>query len=879
MRALWLAAPSALTRYAGVLVAVVVAAGLAAGAAASNPFVRAGVKSSSLRGEVASMSPYAAGLSVVSRANDVSGDTARRAAALRFGRRLAFAGEPVLTSRFYAQVAGANGNALTVVVMARTDATAHVDPLSGSGDGVWVSRAAAQTADLRAGETLRLTEFVTSDEKAPEADVRIARIYQSLETRLEDPYWANLVQDIRPPTLDSSAPPSYVFVSPRELLRLAHALRIDQVDNQFEFPVDVTKLRYVGATGLQRRYTTLGDELRQANTRIGAPLGCGRVLYDSKPSCTVSSSLEAALLIASNDVSDLSATIWLLSACALGIALLVGAAAGVFLVRRRSDEAHLLFARGERTSLFALRVGVETLVPAIVGGAIGLGVAYLALTAFAPAGTLDGGTAWTGVRDAAVATLATVALIAVTAAASFPRRSDASHPLLRRLARVPWEAIVLAGAFSVLGLLLAGGGLAHSSNGDVHPSLAVFLLPALAAAGIAGLSARIVRRAVRGRGDRSPLPVFLAARRLAAARALLIAVIVAATTALSVFAYATTLSSSVSRAIAEKAYVSNGSDVQGVVDPSNQIYDRFPFPAAIVEIDTTNAFTADGRQVDIVAGDPAELADVIRWGPWSDDPRPMLPRLARPAPRGVLPAIASPNMPRVDVIVDQGARVPIVVVARRPFPGMNAGRPALLVSRTTLKAVARARGFVDPGFGADGVIWAKGDPRRIEPTLRLSNIRPAFFTTFSHIRADPSVRAGKRSYGYLRAIGGGAVVLALLALVLYLQARQRGQVVASALVRRMGASRRVDAGAVALEAVAVTLLAFVVGAVVAVAAARLVTPHLDPLPQYAPGTALSIPWAQLLVVGAGTTVVAALLAACAVGLALRSDASEAIRVA
>ncbi|HEV2592890.1 MAG TPA: FtsX-like permease family protein [Gaiellaceae bacterium] len=879
MRALWLAAPLALTRYAGVLAAVVVAAALAAGAAASSPFVRAGVESSSLRGEVSAMSKYAAGLSIVSKQNPLAGDTARRAAALRFGRRLAFAGRPVLTTRFPAQVAGADGNALTVIVMARTGAIAHVKPLSGSGTGAWVSRAAAQTASLRPGTTLHLTEFVTSDEKAPLATVHIGHIYESLETNLEDPYWANLVQDIRPPTLDSSAPPSYLFVSEQTLLRLARILKPDKVDNMFEFPVAASKLRYVAAQKLRQQYTRLGNELRQAGSRTSAPLGCGRVLYDSKPSCEVSSSLEAALLIASNDVSALSSTIWLLSGCALGIALLVAAAVGVFLVRRRRDEAELLFARGERSVTFAVRIALECLVPVVVGGAAGFGIALLALRVAAPAGTLDSGTEWSGVRYAVVACAVAIFLVALTAGAAFPRRSDAQHPLLRRLRRVPWEILPLAGTGIVLGLLLTGGGLVHDASGDVHPSLYVFLLPVLAAAGLGGVAARAFRSGTRRTPPSAPLPLFFSARRIAAARGLVIAVVVAAATSLAVFAYATTLSSTVSRAIAEKAYVSNGSDVQGVVDPSEQIYNHFPFPAAIVEIDTTNAFISDGHSVDIVAGDPTQLVDVIRWGPWSDDPRPLIPRLDQSAPRGVLTAIASPDMPDVGAITDQGVTVPIHIAARAPFPGMSGGRPALLVSRSTLRQVAAAHHFSDPGFGAGGVIWARGDPRQIEGALLASNIRPAFLTTYAHIRGDPSVRAGKRSYGYLRTIGGAAVLLALVALLLYLQARQREQIIAGALLRRMGRRVSADAATVALETAALVLVAFIVGLVVAVSAARLVARHVDPLPQYAPGAALVAPWTTLLVVGLGAAVVAGLLAAGLVVRASRTDASEALRVA
>src|SRR5205823_2631083 len=117
-----------------------------------------------------------------------------------------------------------------------------------------------------------------------------------------------------------------------------------------------------------------------------------------------------------------------------------------------------------------------------------------------------------------------------------------------------------------------------------------------------------------------------------------------------------------------------------------------PFPAVVVQVDSSDVFSPDGRPVELVAADPRRLARVIRWGPWPDDPRPKLARLAQPSGR-VLPAIASPDLPQIDTVVDQGVRIPIRIVARTPFPGLSAGRPALLVSGRALAAVARVYGI------------------------------------------------------------------------------------------------------------------------------------------------------------------------------------------
>jgi hypothetical protein len=390
---------------------------------------------------------------------------------------------------------------------------------------------------------------------------------------------------------------------------------------------------------------------------------------------------------------------------------------------------------------------------------------------------------------------------------------------------------------------------------------------------------RVVRRALARRGGEAPPEVFFAVRRIAATRGLFVAVVVAAATSFGTFAYAATLSSSLDRSVAEKAFVANGSDVQGLVDPLVRVFKPFPFPVAVVEIDDSYAVFPSGERVDVIAGDPGALARTIRWGDgWSDDPRKLLPKLARYDGPG-LAAIATPGAPGSDAIFEQGARIPIHVVGHAPLPGSTAGRPALLVSRRAFHQVARTARILDPPPLATGLLWARGDPRAISPVLEASALAPAYLTTLSHIYDDASVGAAKRSYRYVKVIGGAAAVLALVALLLYLQARQRAQLIASALVARMGLSPRRDAAALALESGSIVLLAGVVGAAVATAAAAPIAHHVDALPLYAPAPALIVPWATLALGLAAAVVAGALLGVAAIAIAARSDVAEALRVA
>jgi putative ABC transport system permease protein len=882
VRLLWVKAPLLLLRrHPPVLAAVLVTTALAALAAAAVPLVRAGVESESLAGQLRSISPLAAGFEIEVFDTPPTGAAGRRAAAARLARSTRFLGPPVVSSLLPVQVDGSASPGLAVVALTRTGAVEHVGHVARvSGRGVWIADTTAKLTGLRPGGTLRLAVFATGVSRV--VQLRIAGVYRSLEGDRDNPYWANWLQDIRDPDPNNPPPPAFVLMSPAQFERVARTLlargnagplRLPSIQSRYELPVDPRHLSFADARRLAERFDRLSSGLLRPGDTFGRALRC-------RPgTCSTSSSLDAALTVAAREVAAVSPTISLLSGIGIAVALALGAAAGFFVVRRRADEVHVLFARGEAPAVFAARTGVEAVLPALGGGAAGLGVAVLALRSLAPSGTVTAETVATGAWRAAAAVAAAAACVAAGAGAAFPRRTALGEGRARHLLRVPWEAAPLVAAATLLALVLAGQGLAADAGGASHPRLAVFVVPVLAVAGLAGVAVRLGRLLLGRRGTTATPPVFLALRRLAAARGLLVAVVVATATSFGTFAYAATLSASLDRSAAEKAYVGNGSDVQGVVDPAVRPSERFPFPTALVEVDQTNVSLPSGAAVDLVAGDPRALARTLRWGDgWANDPRPLLPRLTGGG-SAELRAIATPGMPRLDAVVDQGARIPVRVVGHAAVPGSSAGRPALLVSRVALHRLARRLRILDPAPGATGLVWAKGDPRRLVPVLERSSLAPVYLTGVDHIRDDPSVAAAERSYRYVELIGTAAAALALVALLLYLQARQRSQLIASALARRMGLPLRGDVAALALEAGAVVLFAGVVGAAVATASAIPIAHHVDSLPQYAPAPVTVVPWPTLgigLVAALGASL---LLGAGAALLASRSDVAEALRVA
>jgi len=681
-------APFVLRRHPAILAAVVATCAIAALAAASSPFVRAGVRSESLRGKVRQLSPFAVGLEIRSGSGPARADARRRTASVQLAETLPALGRPVITSTFAAEVPGVPGNGLELVAMARTNALAHVDRLTPTRrEGVWISSRTAKEAGLRPGGTLRLSPRFPSG-RPTTVRLRVAGIYRALDGDVDNPYWANFVQDIRSVDPDAEPPPAFVLMSEPTFVRAGRLLGAE-VENRFEYPVAPASITFTEAERLSRTFEEVGRRLTSPQTELALRLGC------TFRRCDVHSALVAALSVAATNVAAVAPTISLLAGCGLAIAFALTFACGVFVVRRRADEVEALNARGESPLAFGGRVALEALLPAAAGAAIGFVLALGTLRLAAADGAIETATVRSGAARAGAAAFVGLLTIAAGAGLAFPRRSPAARGRLRAVRRLPWELVPLAAAAALIALLLTGGGLTRDANGDSHPSFALFVLPMLAAAGAGGLAVRVLRRALARRAGNAPPAVFLAVRRLAGAGSLLVAVIVSGAIAFGAFAYALTLSRSLVRSVDEKAFVANGSDVQGFVDPLATVPAGLPFPVALVQVDSLDVSLPDGRRIDVVAGDPKALSRTILWGDgWAHDPRPLLGRLE--SGRGAVPAIATPGAPATEAIVDQGARIPVRIVGRAAVPGASGHRPALLVSSAALTRVARRLGIQSP---------------------------------------------------------------------------------------------------------------------------------------------------------------------------------------
>jgi putative ABC transport system permease protein len=907
---LWRKAPVVLLRHRSALAAMVVAGFLVALAASSAPFVTTASASAELKANLSDLSPLATGLVVTSLTRGVgsvaalTGEADRRERALRTVTDRFRLDPPVFTleSQLPFSVTTGAGDE-RVLLMSRTNVLRHIRKLATvPGAGVWVSDLTARDAHVRPGGTIRLAS--ATQEVSRVLRLRVKGIYRALDRSAPGAYWANFLAEILPPGADPPPPARYIFMSRDALLgatrRLAstRTIRVQgrtyhehlgiEVISITEMAVAPGGLTLARARALAHRFGVFRRELKTSS--LGRVLDCGgpRVFVAPGPPpvsrCSVSSSLSSAVALANRDASEISPGVSLLAGAGTAIALAVAGAAGVFLVRRRSVEAALLYARGEHVASFVTRSALELLLPVALGAAAGFAVALALTGSFAPTGSIDRETVHTALSHAAVAAAAALALAAGAAGVVYVRQFDSGTRRHAWARRVPWELPLLAAGFWLLAEVLSGRGLASSGAAAAgHPTLAVFVFPLLLVAGAAGLAMRALRPLLRsrpGRGAGLPDTAFLAFRRLSAARGLLTALFVVSAVAFGAYFYAQALAGSLSRNVAEKAYIAYGGDAQAL-SPGGPLPKRFPYPLTEVEYGNQAAtIDASGTAADVLAVDPGTLGAVLRWYPdWGRDPRPLLGSLDGGG--RTLPAIATRSVPAGTAAISlAGARVPIHVVARvSAFPGMSAGTPLLVVSRTALAARARRLHVYAPLGNPQVYLWAKGPPAETARALAAPAVGGYFVTSVDAFRKNPDVLLARRTFSYMRLIAVAAGVLVFIGLLLYLQARQRTQAVGSALAVRMGLKRRTEIASLALELAAIALGAAVVGGVVALAAAVPLVRHLDPLPDNPPAPALAIPFGAVVLAAAALLVLALAAGVLTSRLARRTDMSEALRVA
>jgi putative ABC transport system permease protein len=220
-----------------------------------------------------------------------------------------------------------------------------------------------------------------------------------------------------------------------------------------------------------------------------------------------------------------------------------------------------------------------------------------------------------------------------------------------------------------------------------------------------------------------------------------------------------------------------------------------------------------------------------------------------------------------------------VVAELKGFPGMPAGAPLLVAGTRALERVMATQGVTLEDLQPQYELWVKGSPAPVVRALRQAEIFPSTVITAAHVADTPGFLALSWLFGYLEALGALAGLLALVALVLYVESRQRAREVSYALAVRMGLTRAAHLLSVAVELTAMLLGAFAIGSVLAAAGSFAVHGKVDPLPQFPPGALFRLPGGLLVILAAGVVVSAAGAAWIVQRRADRANVAEVMRLA
>ncbi|MCU1483565.1 MAG: rane protein of unknown function, partial [Actinomycetia bacterium] len=445
-----------------------------------------------------------------------------------------------------------------------------------------------------------------------------------------------------------------------------------------------------------------------------------------------------------------------------------------------------------------------------------------------------------------------------------------------RLGLVPWE-LGLVAATVVSYRRLGEWGVPVGQGAAVSTvDLVGLLFPVLFLLAVVAVVARLLGlglRPLRAMSRRWPMPLFLAVRRVARARAASLGLLAATALAAGVLVYATTMGGSLHATLDAKARTFVGSDVE--VD----LPDGTVLPAALdgraTVVDVYRDARLGNESVAVLAIDLATFEHAAFWDDTLADQSlgHLLDRL-RPTSSGVVPAV----MVGIDtdgptaLSVGQGAGVDLRVenVAHvQAFPGMRGSRPTVYIATSALAG----RQVV----GGEAEAWIAGDHDQALDVLYRAGIPVEETRQVTDVVDGSSFVTVSWTFGFMRSLGVAAGLLAIGGVVVHLDARRRERVLGHAFLRRMGLRAGQHRWALLVELVASVLVGCWIGVAAALAAAGLAHGRMDPVPAFAPEPLLRVSVPAVLASAIGALVVVALAAVLAQHRAEADDPVEVLR--
>lgn len=848
---LWVRAPLILRRFPQILGITVLSATILAIAASSGPAFLKSSEAASLRTEIADVSTWAAGLRASYSMGfrfgggppDPSRD-ARRMRAIEDEVKVAMTEEigdvphlgPVSTTLVSAiSRVSAGGQQKDIRLIRREGSLDHVEKIAEAddpSDGVWLADVTAEQIGASPGDRIVISG-PTRKKKT-----RVAGIYRFLPLDEPRPYWQGFGELIYRGTSDDTYPPSFAIVPSGEYYGLTAGLG-DLPDIRWEAPLEMPEPTMV-------EVETLVDELDRVSAAMTARVERGELPVDDY-SFEVGSLIPLVRSAATERIESVTPVVDLLAVAGGLVALGVMAAAGFYLVRRRIVEARSLSARGLGPMAQGLRYCVEAVIPAAIGTLAGVFLGFAVVRLLGPTDDLPLEAATSELPR--VVLMAAIGLVTMAAGAAFAVRRAEKEIAEEGDTTTERRALAVAAGFAVIGVAAAVVLRNHLRDAEDiglrDPMTMALPIGLILCASVVGAMALrlLLPQAGRLLRDRSP-SLYLASRRLAGAPGMTQVLVTAGACALGVMLYGITVGSSVKASTQAKAKLFVGSDFAAETSSAEQPQ-GLPFPSTLVSAADGISAGEGFQQVTLVGIDPATFDGAAYWdSTFADVPLEQL--LEEISADGDPFPAASVGEPLSGPLNGGGTQVPVQVVETLgAFPGVAGDENAVVVTIDNFHKILRVIGSsISP---PDQELWASGDPEVILRALLEDDVTLLRTIDTGVVLDTPGLQSLLWTLGVLGALGAAAGLIAMLGLFLYLQARHRDTVIASAITRRMGFSRGAEFTTSLVEIIGAALIALGVAAAAGLPVAAVMHVRLDLRPGLPPDPLLVIPMMTIVV--------------------------------
>ncbi len=760
---------------------------------------------------------------------------------------------------------GVAGRKANVLLLHRSDAIQNITVLSEAEvEGVWIADGTAKKLGIRAGDEITLT----SGERR--SAVPVQGIYRSLAAEEEREFWAPLSRFIYRSPGSFFGPLPFVLADRTMYEGLLSELRT-YGGLRFDFELEDTQLTPERATAAADTFAQTATELEDPSSALSEVEG-PFVEEGTGGSIQADTALKGIVDTATTRVTTVSPVVDLLSAAARIVALATVAAAGFYMVQRRRVEAVSLIGRGVGPLPQALRYTVQALLPTLLGVGLGVSLGYALVAQAGPSERLGWDSLALVWRNVAVTTAAAVAILYIASAAAVRRAEQDLRGGTATLipARVrEYLPLCLALALGAVILTQRDGIRGDTAEALADPRLTLVPIALVLCGGIVG--AELLRFGVAAVASRlkyrSP-GLYLAAKRLTGATTMPRVLVVAAACSLGVAVYGFTISTTIEATADAKARVFVGSDYGAFVG-SNSETPKIDLPITqVAKIDGIEL--SSGGTVTLMGINPETFEAAAYWNKMfsEDSLGDMLARLEMetlPTPVIVAGAEASGTIR----LGDSSSGVDLKVVGdATAFPGMGGTDVMVILEREALRQT-----LVDLGSSASTPkeqIWVNGDPEEAESALKAVGLSPEIQLSADRVLQTPTLTALLYVLGALGALGVAAAIVAVVTLLLFLQARHKGAMTTTALVRRMGLSRNSELISWTAELLGALGVAFGVATLVGLPISALMAEQLDPKASIPPPPVLATPVGMMAFLGVSVVAVAVVG-----GLLLRRSADKA----